>query len=228
MKRFIAIAFSVIFMALALASCGKDTDVPKGMQIAEENKYYIMYVPESWEVIETGTDFGFAQATNKTIIGAGGLSDVTVNSIYWLISDKGQEGETAEQRDNRLFEAYFNKLKSQMTGEFDQLGDGSGATQGGVFTEFAVVGEPRDFKLENDSAREYIYTAKNGDLYYKYYTTVILHGQNYYVITFTFPQNVRQENGEFVKDTSIEDVTFNDSQYTEDMEKVVNNFIPKK
>lgn len=229
MKRFIAISISVIFLVLALASCGKDTDVPKGMKICEENDFYTMFVPESWEVIETNSDFGLAQATSKTIVGTtGDLSNVTVNSVYYLISDKGVEGETNEERNNRLFDDYFNKLKSQLTGEFDQVGDGSDAnTNNGLFKEFSAS-EPRDFTLGESSAREYVYTAKYGDLYYKYYTNVIIHEQNYYVITFNFPQNVRQEGGEIVKDTSIEDVSFNDSQYKEDMQSIVDNFIPKK
>ena len=229
MKRFLAIAVSVIFIVLALVSCGKDTDVPKGMMICKKNDFYTMFVPEDgWEVIETGSDFGLAQAKSKTIVGTGGdLSNVTVNSVYYLIDDKGVEGETPEEKNNRLFSAYFDKLKQQLTGEFDQIGDGtSNEGQKGLFTDFEL-GATKDFKVGENNAREYIYTAKYGDLYYKYYTTVILK-TNYYVITFNFPQNVRQENGEIVKDTSIEDVTFNDSQYEDDMESIVNNFIPKK
>lgn len=309
MKRTIAIVISVIFIALALVSCKKNTDVPEGMYLATDNTFYTMFLPEGWEKIETGTDVTLGQATT----GKDKLNNVTVNALYWTITAEEIDGESDEDRANRLFDEYYNRYKSQLTGEYDQLVDGTilkkitiavidkendtedqvkikvgevtkiysfkingdkmelydsegnilsdldgyitlkdgkptmayyygteykinsdeEGNEGGVYTgkekaeglfeDFKEIGEPSDLTVNGSQAREYVYTAKYGDLQYKYYTTVIIHGDFYYVITFTFPEIV-QKDGDSLNKTG----TFEDSDYSDDMEKVVTNFRPKK
>lgn len=308
MKKIIAIIFSVALIALTLVSCNKETDVPEGMFLGTDNDFYTMFLPEGWEKIETGTDVTFAQAVSDDK-----LTNVTVNALYWTISSEDVDGETDEEKEERLFNEYYERYKGQLTGEYDQLGDGaktisvtvtdkeaeaddkviikvgetektysfkingskmelydasgsnvsdldgyitlndsipstvyyygveytfdSQETSGesvvytgkqkaeGLFTDFKEIGEPRVLKVGDSPAKEYVYTAKYGDLYYKYYTTVIINDEFnfYYVITFTFPEIVEQ-NGDSINKKG----TFEDSSYAEDMEKVVTNFIPKR
>lgn len=310
MKRAVAIILSVITLVLLVASCNKNTDVPDGMEACTNNSFYTMFMPEGWKKIETGTDATLIQAVSKN-----GLTNVSANALYWQITAPDIDGEEAKDRNERLFNAFFDKYQSQLTGEYDQLGNGENKdisvslkeenglkkveieliTENGtikksyqykengeryelynengegqalndgyiVFTvntvedkevvilskiyyygvEYKLVGtgqsyvgykkkagiaseldvlSKKDLTVKDSPAREYVYTLKYADLYYKYYTTVIIHDDFYYVITFTFPERVSEKNDEIV--TTRE---YDDGEYTEEMEKVVTNFIPK-
>lgn len=306
MKRALAIILSVITLALLLVSCNKNTSVPDGMEACTDNTFYTMFMPEGWKRIETGSDATLIQLVTKN-----GLSNVTANALYWQITAEDIENEEPEARNERLFNAYFDKYKSQLTGEYDQLADGqnknatltvdnekgelsisvytengeikntykftknglkltlSTGAEGtdlndgyvnvtenedgtyditslyfygveyklvkssdntyagykkadGIVSEFTVL-RAKDLTVKDKAAKEYVYTLKYGDLYYKYYTTVVLGDNFYYVITFTFPERVSERNGEIIKTGE-----YDDGDYTDEMEKVVTNFIPKK
>lgn len=304
MKRAVAIILSVITLVLLVASCKKNTSVPDGMEACTDNEFYTMFMPEGWKRIDTGTDATLVQLVTKN-----GFSNVSVNALYWQITAPDIDGEEPEARNERLFNAYFEKYKSQLTGEYDQLGDGQNksvdllingdkltvklATENGVIentykfakkdlklelynvdgvtvvndgyvavsdnengtynierlyyygvdyklvktaeasyegykkaegiaTEFTPL-TTKDLNVKDNPAKEYVYTLKYGDLYYKYYTTVIMTEDFYYVVTFTFPERVSEKNGEIVKTGE-----YDDGEYKDEMEKVVTNFIPKK
>lgn len=304
MKRAVAIILSVITLVLLVASCKKNTSVPDGMEACTDNEFYTMFMPEGWKRIDTGTDATLVQLVTKN-----GFSNVSVNALYWQITAPDIDGEEPSARNERLFNAYFEKYKSQLTGEYDQLGDGQnksvdllingdkltvklvtengvientykfakkdlrlelynvdgvtvvndgyvavsdnedgtynierlyyygvdyklvkadeGKYEGfkkaeGIAREFTLL-TTKDLTVKDNPAKEYVYTLKYGDLYYKYYTTVIMTEDFYYVVTFTFPERVSEKNGEIVKTGE-----YDDGEYKDEMEKVVTNFIPKK
>ena len=312
MKRALAIILSVITLVLLVASCKKNTSVPDGMEACTDNEFYTMFMPEGWKRIETGTDATLIQAVTKN-----GFSNVSANALYWQITAPDIDGEEPNTRNERLFNAYFEKYKSQLTGEYDQLGNGASKdiilsfkeensvkkveielvtengnikktysykengeryelynengegqalndgyisikktmveenevvtlekiyyygveytlastgndsyagykNKAGIASEFEVL-STRDLTVKDHAAKEYVYTLKYGDLYYKYYTTVILGDKFYYVITFTFPERVSEKGDQII--TTRE---YDDGEYKDVMSDVVTNFIPKK
>ncbi|MBP3494779.1 MAG: hypothetical protein J6K52_01070 [Clostridia bacterium] len=74
-----------------------------------------------------------------------------------------------------------------------------------------------------DSAKEYIFTAKEAGIYYKFHTTVVLERGIFFVITFTFMQDPVAETPD-----SVDDVVFTTYQnYMVDSEicnKIITNF----
>lgn len=304
MKRALAIILSVITIVILVASCNKNTDIPDGMESCTDNDFYTMFMPQGWKKIGTGTDATLIQEVNK-----GGFTNVSANALYWQITAPDIDGEEPSARNERLFNAYFEKYKSQLIGEYDQLGNGQNKSVdliinedkltvklvtgngiventykfqknglrlelykegneqaptndgyvtvshnedgtynaeklyyygveyelkkandiyegykriGGIASEFEVL-STRDLTVKDHAAKEYVYTLKYGDLYYKYYTTVILGDRFYYVITFTFPERV-SEKGEQIITTR----EYDDGEYKDVMSDVVTNFIPKK
>lgn len=78
MKKFLSIAFSLVFVLLVFSSCAKsgDNDVPDNMQLASrEDVTYCLYVPKTWNV---NTDSGVSSAYYSTADSA----NVSVMSYY--------------------------------------------------------------------------------------------------------------------------------------------------
>lgn len=208
-KRVISVIFAVVILSLVLVSCGNKSDAPKGMKLAsdESNGFYTMYVPENWVIIETGSNVTFAQAQKKELR-TDKLAPATVNAMFW---QKDQNYETNEQ----AYEAFFQEYNSQMKKTFGE-------------ENFFPQGEPSP-SAHYEGAMEYTYVAKYDNIYYKYIATIILHKQNYYAVTFNFPQSNLT-----IKDNKIEAGKYEDAkfeyaeEYKDAVSDVVSNFKPLK
>ena len=209
-KRVLAIVFSILMLVICFASCGKNTDVPKGMKLAvadgeKENPTYTMYVPEEWEVIPTGSNATLAQAKDK-FLNSPILSQVTVNATVWGI-DNSVAGDN-----DKAFKKYFEDYQTDMKATFDEFY---------VLTDLSAEA-PVNTSPYREDAREYVTASRFGDVYYKYHITVIIYNASYYVITFTFPQN------NLDKIEKWEDAKFDDDKYSDEIEDIVSNFKPKQ
>lgn len=213
-KRVLAIVFSILLLVICLASCGKGTDVPKGMKEAQDktNAFYTMYVPENWVVIETNSNVTLAQARDK-ILGSSDLKAVTVNAMFW-----GIENELlGEEKKPEAYKTFYEKYQEDMKATFKE------------FYNLTNLEEDNASPYRED-ARVYSFVACYDNIYYKYNMTVIIHNQMYYVITFNFPQNnvTVGQDGNLVKTEKWEDAKFDDDKYKAEIEDVVSNFKPIK
>lgn len=197
-----------------MVGCGKETDVPDGMKLAsnEENKFYTMYVPEDWYVIETGSNVTLAQAQSKQMGGTTSLEPVTVNAMIFGISDPELIG--SDNIDKSCAE-YYKTYQEQMAGTFKE------------FYNLTNLDEAHASPYRED-ARAYSFVALYNNIYYKYYMTVIVRGQTYYVITFNFPQNnvEADKDGKLIK-TEYEKAEFDDGDYNDEIKDVVSSFKAK-
>ncbi len=213
-KRVLLVVLSVVILAMSLVACGKTSDIPKGMKVASEknNAFYTMYVPEDWQIIETNSNVTLAQAKDN-ILGTTELKAVTVNAMFWGI-DSSLLG---EEKKEDAYKAFYEKYQSDMKGTFEE------------FYNLTNLEEAHSSKYR-EGAKEYSFVAMFGNIYYKYYMTVIVHNQMYYAITFNFPQNniKLDDNGNIVKSESWEDADFDDNRYSASIEDIVVNFKPEK
>ena len=205
-KKIILVVLALLLLALPLASCGKKTDVPKGMIKASKTEFYTMFVPEDWYVVETNSDVTLAQSKSN-VLGTTELEPVTVNAMFWSI-DQALWGKNDEAQAE-----FYKKYQEDMKG---------------TFSSFTHIETKNSGYYEG--ATEHTFGAKYGDIYYKYHMTVIIHNQIYYVITFNFPQsNLKKgSDGKIVPSESFNAAEFDDSKYADEIEKVVSNFKPEK
>lgn len=199
---------ATVLLIIPLASCGRDTDVPKGMKKASSTEFYTMFVPENWYVVETNSDVTLAQAKTD-VLGTTELEPVTVNAMFWSVDQAFWGEDKASEAQAEFYKKYGDDMK-------------------GTFAEFVHI-ETKESGYYT-GAYEYTFGAKYGDIYYKYNMTVIIHNQIYYVITFNFPQSnlTQDKDGNITPSESFEAAEFEDSKYADAIEDVVSNFKPQK
>ncbi|MBE6538042.1 MAG: hypothetical protein E7671_01075 [Ruminococcaceae bacterium] len=75
MKK-LTVLFLILALALSLASCSGDAEIPKGMQIAsDEGVAYTLFVPSSWILTESSGIYGAYYSSSDR-------SSVNVSSFY--------------------------------------------------------------------------------------------------------------------------------------------------
>ena len=213
MKKVISFVLCIIVLSCGLVACGGDSEIPDGMKRAKPNsKMYTFWVPDEWYEVETNSDMAIVQAQTEGSIGNKAvLKPETVNAVVFAIPDKILKDETLkeEEKTEAIYKNYIDLFKSQLAGTHTEI------------SEF------EDGVSVRDDARLYIFTSKNGKIFYKYYVNVIVANGYYYVVTFTFPQNNLEqdkENGGFKETEKIQDAKFSDGDYLEIMDEIVTLF----
>ncbi|MBQ8546485.1 MAG: hypothetical protein IJ437_06060 [Clostridia bacterium] len=212
MKKVISLILCIVVLCCGLVACGGDSEIPDGMKRAkDDSKIYTFWVPEEWLEIETNSDAALVQVQTEGSLGNKAvLKAETVNAMAWPISDTILKDEklSSEEKEDKAYESYVTDYKTQLTG---------------AFTEVSELAEGVSVR---DDARLYIFTAKHNRIYYKYYMNVIVANGYYFVVTFNFPQNNLEEdgNGGFKETESLDKAKFSDSDYLETMDEIVTLF----
>lgn len=212
MKKIISLILCILVLSCGLIACGSDSPIPDGMKRAnEDSPIYTFWVPEEWLEIETNSDAALVQVQTEGSLGNKAiLKAETVNAMAWPISDSilNDESLSSEEKIEKAYESYVADYKSQLTGAFTEVSE---------FTDGVSV---------RDDARLYIFTAKHNRIYYKYYMNVIVASGYYFVVTFNFPQNNLEDdgNGGFKETEALDKATFSDGDYLETMDEIITLF----
>ena len=184
MKKILVLIGTLALICIMLVSCGGgDGEAPSGMKQASASERYTLFVPDSWQINQSTEAVTLAQASE---------SDRTnVSVMYWGKSDSCPD-----------HEAFLKEYKAQLEQSFTAVE----FLQEGAKSELGLR-EPSKDTNGNDvspyNAKDYVYLAKLGKLWYKYHVSVALEGGVFYVVTYTF----MQDNPETVYEKS-DNVTF--------------------
>lgn len=183
--RRIAILIGVLaLMCVMLVSCGgSDGEAPDGMKQASSSSFYTLFVPDSWQVNQSTESVASAQPSSA--------ERTNVSVMYW---QKSSDCSTHEQ--------FLAEYKAQLEQAFSSVK----FLQEGAKSELGLRYPSKDTNGNDISpydAKDYVYVAKMGKLWYKYHVSVALDRGVFYVVTYTF----MQDNPETVYETADE-VTF--------------------
>ena len=184
MKK-IGIFLTLLALVLVvLVSCGgSDGEAPSGMKQASSSDRYTLFVPSGWQVNQSTESVTSAQPNE------GDRTNVSV--MYWSTS---QGYKTHED-----FIAEYKGQLEQAFSEFKFLKEGAKSELGLRYPSKDTNGN----NVSPYNAKDYVYVAKLGKLWYKYHISVAIDRGVFYVVTYTFIQD--NPNVEYQK---ADEVTF--------------------
>jgi hypothetical protein len=154
-KKPLVLLFAILSLVFVLVSCGDESDVPDGMQLASDTKIvdYNLYVPEDW-IVDTNP----ALAVSMAHVSASDRSNISV--AQWNLTtdtstvDKWWENEYKQQ--------LIDSLNADITLEGKEIIiDGKSAKQ----YEFSAVIDGTTYKYMVSA------TVRNGSIYVITYTS---------------------------------------------------------
>ena len=168
MKRILSLIF-VLAMCFCLFSCGEDSDVPAGMQLASRTDIvdYKLFVPMTWTV------------TN---------ADSTSTQAYVSDSD----------RTNVLINQWNMTENTKTVSEWWEKEHKPGIVEMGIFSDIKVEKdkdgkEGENMTLDGKPAIKYTYTALAKDAYFKFEVIGCVANGSIYVMQFTYMQDIVPE-----------------------------------
>lgn len=178
MKRILSLVFALT-MCFCLFSCGEETDVPVGMQLASNTDIvdYKLFVPMEWKVT---------------------TADKTSTQAYVSESD----------RTNVLVNQWNMTENTKTVSDWWEKEYKPGVMTMNAFNDIKIVKnkdgkEGENITVDGKPAIKYVYTALVADTYFKFETIGCVANGSIYVIQFTYMQDITPE-GEAVTFSSAD------------------------
>ncbi|MBQ7353449.1 MAG: hypothetical protein IJW54_05535 [Clostridia bacterium] len=183
MKKLGLLIGALALICIMLVSCGESSDVPDGMMQASCSDFYTLYVPDSWQI---------NQSTEAVVSAQPHESERTnVSVMYWSTS----QGYSTHAD-------FIKEYKAQL----DLAFTGVTFIEEGTKSELGLRYPNKDTNGNDISpydAKDYVYVAKLGKLWYKYHVTVAIDRGIFYVVTYTFLQDNPQTEYEKIDDVKF-------------------------
>ena len=183
MKKLLVLFGAMALVCIMLVSCGNDSEVPDGMMQASSSDFYTLYVPDSWQINQSNEAVVSAQPHES--------ERTNVSVMYWSTS----QGYSTHAD-------FITEYKAQLDLAFTNVK----FISEGAKSELGLRYPNKDTNGNNISpydAKDYVYVAKLGKLWYKYHISVAIDRGVFYVVTYTFMQDNPQTDYE-----KLDSVTF--------------------